>query len=113
MTAGLDWNDWDYPGYDARDTTRQMTRSGDWLEFVLNRETIETPGKQFAYNNGLTMLLGGIIKNASGQDTINFAEKNLFARLGISDYTWDRGNGGIANTAWGLTSETACSTETF
>ena len=102
MTAGLDWSGWDYPGYDSRDTTRQMTRSGDWLEFVLNRDTIEPAGKQFAYNNGLTMLLGGILKNTSGQNAINFADKNLFARLGISDYTWDRGNGGIANTAWGL-----------
>jgi CubicO group peptidase (beta-lactamase class C family) len=102
MTAGLDWNDWEYPDYDSRDTTRQMTRSGDWLEFVLNRDTIEPAGKQFAYNNGLTMLLGGILKNTSGQKAINFADKNLFARLGISDYTWDRGSGGIANTAWGL-----------
>jgi len=31
MTAGLDWNDWKYPDYDPRDTTRQMTLSGDWL----------------------------------------------------------------------------------
>ena len=102
MTAGLNWNDWKYPGYDSRDTTRQMTLKGDWLKFVLNRDTIEPAGKQFAYNNGLTMLLGGILKNASGQNAINFAEKNLFTRLGISDYTWDTGNGGIANTAWGL-----------
>jgi CubicO group peptidase (beta-lactamase class C family) len=48
------------------------------------------------------MLLGGIIKSTSGQNAINFADKNLFARLGISDYTWDRGSNGIANTAWGL-----------
>jgi CubicO group peptidase (beta-lactamase class C family) len=48
------------------------------------------------------MLLGGILKNTSGQNAINFAEKNLFARLGISDYSWDTGSGGIANTAWGL-----------
>ena len=102
MTAGLDWNDWEYPGYDSRDTTRQMTRSGDWLEFVLNRDTIKQTGKQFAYNNGLTMLLGSILKNTSGQNVIDFADKNLFARLGISDYTWDKGKGGIANTAWGL-----------
>ena len=102
MTAGLDWNDWKYPGYDSRDTTRQMTRSDDWLKFVLIRETIEPPGRKFAYNNGLTMLLGGIIQNTSGQNAIKFADKNLFARLGISDYTWDRGKGGIANTAWGL-----------
>jgi len=102
MTAGLDWNDWQYPGYDPRDTTRQMTRSGDWLKFVLNRDIAEPAGEQFAYNNGLTMLLGGILKNTSGQNAINFAEKNLFTRLGISDYTWDTGSGGIANTAWGL-----------
>ena len=102
MTAGLDWKDWEYPGYDSRDTTSQMTRSSDWLEFVLNRDTKEPPGKQFAYNNGLTMLLGGVIKNTTGQNANRFAEKNLFARLGISDYSWDTGSSGIVNTAWGL-----------
>lgn len=102
MTAGLDWNDWQYPGYDRRDSTNQMTRSGDWMEFVFNRDSMQPAGSQFAYNNGLTILLGGIIKNTSGQNPIRFAEKNLFARLGISDYSWDKGGGGIVNTAWGL-----------
>ncbi|MEJ2164494.1 MAG: serine hydrolase [Desulfobacterales bacterium] len=102
MTAGLAWNDWQYPGYDRRDSTNQMTRSDDWMAFVFNRDILKPAGSQFAYNNGLTILLGGIIKNTSGQNPINFADKNLFARLGISDYSWDRGSGGIVNTAWGL-----------
>jgi len=102
MTAGLDWRGWDYPDHDSRDTTNQMARSSDWIKFTLDRVTIQPSGKQFIYNNGLTMLLGGIVKNASGLSTDKFAEKHLFTPLGISDYTWDKGPNGAVNTAWGL-----------
>jgi len=102
MTAGLDWSGWDYPGYDSRSTTNQLARSSDWIKFTLNRDALQPSGKQFVYNNGLTMLLGGIVKNTSGLGADKFAEKHLFAPLGISDFTWDKDPNGAVNTAWGL-----------
>jgi hypothetical protein len=41
-----------------------MARSGDWIKFVLDRDAIERPGDRFNYSDGLTMLLGVIIKNS-------------------------------------------------
>ena len=102
MTAGLDWSGWDYPGYDSRSPTRQMSVSNDWIKFVLDRKVSNPPGKRYLYNNGLTILLGEIVKKSTGVDADKFAEKNLFAPLGITDYDWHKGPKGVLNTAGGL-----------
>jgi len=102
MTAGLDWNDWDYPDTDIRDSTNAMTRSDDWIEFVLERKAIDTPGKNFVYSNGLTMLLGEILRNTTGVYADKFAEEYLFDPLGISDFSWQKLPDGTIITAWGL-----------
>jgi CubicO group peptidase (beta-lactamase class C family) len=102
MSAGLDWNAWKYSDYDRRNTTTAMAQSDDWIKFVLNKKNLEAPGKYFTYNNGLTMLLGGIIKNTTGLKADEFAEKYLFDPLDISDYSWAKSPDGAVNTAWGL-----------
>jgi CubicO group peptidase (beta-lactamase class C family) len=102
MTAGLDWNEWDYPDSDKRDSTRAMTRSDDWIKFVLEKKAIEPPGKIFVYSNGLTILLGEILRNTTGLYADKFAEEYLFGPLGISDLSWQKLPDGTINTAWGL-----------
>lgn len=102
MTAGLDWNYWLYSDTDPRSTSQAMIRSNDWIDFVLERELVDTPGKKFVYSNGLTMLLGEILKNATGEYADKFAGKYLFNPLGISDYTWQKLPDGTVITAWGL-----------
>jgi CubicO group peptidase (beta-lactamase class C family) len=102
MTAGLDWNDWDYPDTDIRDSTNAMTRSDDWIKFVLGRKAVDTPGKNFVYSNGLTMLLGEILRNTTGVYADKFAEEYLFDALGISDFSWQKLPDGTIITAWGL-----------
>ena len=102
MSAGIDWVDWKYPHHDARNSTGAMARSGDWIKFVLDRDAIERPGDRFNYSDGLTMLLGVIIKNSTGMYADEFAEKHLFTPLGISDYSWTKSPGGSVITAWGL-----------
>jgi CubicO group peptidase (beta-lactamase class C family) len=102
MTAGLDWNAWNYPDSDMRDSTNAMTRSDDWIKFVLEKKAINTPGKNFVYNNGLTMLLGEILRNTTGLYADKFAEEYLFGPLGISDFSWQKLPDGTIITAWGL-----------
>jgi CubicO group peptidase (beta-lactamase class C family) len=102
MAAGLDWNDWDYPDTDPRSTSQAMIRSDDWIKFVLERKALDPPGKNFVYNNGLTMLLGAILKNTTGLYADQFAEKYLFDPLGISDFSWQKLPDGNIITAWGL-----------
>ena len=102
MTAGLAWNDWDYPDTDPRSTSQAMIRSDDWIKFVLERKLVDTPGKNFVYSNGLTMLLGEILRNTTGMDADKFAEQYLFDPLGISDFSWQKLPDGTVITAWGL-----------
>jgi CubicO group peptidase (beta-lactamase class C family) len=102
MTAGLDWNAWEYPSTDPRDSTNAMTQSDDWIKFVLMRKARDTPGKNFVYSNGLTMLLGEILRNTTGVSADKFAEEYLFGPLGISDFSWQKLPDGTIITAWGL-----------
>lgn len=102
MTAGLDWNDWDYPDTDPRSSTQAMIRSDDWIKFILGRKAIDTPGKNFVYSNGLTMLLGEILRNTTGVYADKFAEEYLFDPLGITDFSWQKLPDGTIITAWGL-----------
>lgn len=102
MTAGLDWNTWTYPEGDMRDSTYAMSQSDDWIKFVLEREVADPPGERYVYNNGLTMLLGEILRNATGLYADQFAEKYLFDALGITDFNWHKLPNGIVNTAGGL-----------
>ena len=102
MTAGLDWNAWEYPDSDMRNTTTAMARSDDWIRFTLERKAVDTPGKTFVYSNGLTMLLGAILRNATGLDADKFAEEYLFGPLGITDFSWQKQPNGSPIAAWGL-----------
>lgn len=102
MTAGLEWNDWQYPDNDPRDSTVAMSRSDDWIQFVLDKAVVDPPGKHFAYNNGLSMLLGEVLRNTTGVDADRFAEVHLFGPLGISNWSWGKRPDGMTITAWGL-----------
>jgi CubicO group peptidase (beta-lactamase class C family) len=68
---------------------------------VLIREVLNKNLKDI-YSDGLTMLLGGIIKRSTGMYADEFAEKHLFTPLGISEYSWTKSPGGSVITAWGL-----------
>jgi CubicO group peptidase (beta-lactamase class C family) len=102
MAAGLDWDATKYSRRDSRHTTHQMYDSGDPIGFVLDRNLVETPGENFYYNSGLTILLGGIVKNTSGMYIDDFAGQYLFSPMGISDYHWDKFQDGSIQTDGGL-----------
>jgi len=84
MTTGLDWvelGDKDSQGL-------KVPYSNDWIEFVLNQPTTKTPGTTFNYSSGNAMLLAPIIKNSTGIQADEFADKYLFSPLGIKNYEW-------------------------
>lgn len=102
MSAGLDWEANKFSRRDPLHTTYQMYDSGNPIAFVLDRDVIEAPGEKFNYNSGLTILLGGIVKNTSGQYIDDFAGQYLFSPLGISEYHWDKFWNGHIQTDGGL-----------
>jgi CubicO group peptidase (beta-lactamase class C family) len=101
MTAGLDWNE-DVSYDDPRNDDNQMERSDDWVRYVINRPMAREPGQEFVYNSGATELLAYIFARETGYDIEQYAEKYLFAPLGIRAHFWSRTPGGIVDAVGGL-----------
>ncbi len=100
MTAGLDWNEEDHT--DSRDDCIRMNRTYDPEHFVLERPVVAAPGTKFAYNSGISVMLGEIIRKVSHLPADKFAETNLFTPLGISNYRWWAFPNGSVHTGGGL-----------
>lgn len=66
----------------------EMVETEDWVAFCLSVDLIQTPGINWSYNSIVPMLVGEVITRASGMTVMEFAEKNLFQPLGITDYKW-------------------------
>jgi CubicO group peptidase (beta-lactamase class C family) len=95
MTPGLSW--------DEGDTTyTQMFRSADWTKYVLDKPMEFEPGKQFEYNSGASHVLSAIVQQATGMNTADFAQANLFEPLGITNVTWNTDSQGLSIGGWGL-----------
>jgi CubicO group peptidase (beta-lactamase class C family) len=102
MSDGMDWHELDYPYSDARNSLGQMWVSRDAVQHVLDRPMAREPGESWAYNSGTSILLGGILEQATGQDVLAFAREYLFGPLGIKDVTWDKTTGNHYHTDGGL-----------
>ncbi len=103
MSAGLEWNETDIPYSNPNNDAVQMNNSNDMFYYLLSKERKEgvQPGEKFYYNSGLSILLGGVLESATGYPADHYAEKTLFARLGIDDYQWISFNGKV-HTGGGL-----------
>ena len=101
MSAALEWNERAAYGTMANDNTA-MNRSPDWIGYVLDRDLAATPGETSVYCSGLTILLGGILKNTTTKYVDKFADETLFMELGITDYTWGAHADGTRHTGGGL-----------
>lgn len=100
MTSGLQWNEWNAPhGTSANDIDRIYFECGDDpVKCVLERDLLHPPGAHFNYNGGCTLILGEIIRNASGMDIDAFSMKFLFGPLGIDSASWYRHPNGVIAT---------------
>ncbi len=88
MTDGLEWDELSYPYSDSRNSYSQWTGHDDRIRYVFERSARSEPGTHFAYNSGISVILGEILHRATEYDVITFAQKNLFAPLGITDFNW-------------------------
>jgi hypothetical protein len=58
------------------------------VQYVFDQPLIEQPGTHFTYNSGGSHLLSVMVSQAAGMSTLEFARRELFAPLGISDVQW-------------------------
>ena len=102
MSAGIQWNELSMTYEEPQNDLFGLAYSSDWIQYMLSRPMEYPPGTQFVYNSGCSVLLSGVIKKTTGVTAEEFAAKNLFNRIGITDWSWDSGPNGITNTGWGL-----------
>ena len=60
MRSGIEWHEQDRP-LDETNTTLQLERSEDWIQFTLNQPSDAAPGEKWVYNSGGSHLMSGII----------------------------------------------------
>jgi CubicO group peptidase (beta-lactamase class C family) len=85
MASGLAWKE---QAYTRDEAVMQMYRSTDRTNFVLNRAMADPPGRRFDYNSGDSLVLSAVITKLAGVTTLEYAERELFAPLGITSPRW-------------------------
>ena len=83
MTSGIDW-----PEFGEWNSFPPMYYSKDMIKFILSRPMLNTPGEKMNYSSGDTQQLGEIISKATDMTLVDFARKEFFVPLGISDFNW-------------------------
>ena len=79
----------------------------DWLKLVLDRPMTGAPDQSWAYNSGGVIVLGGVLRAVTGMAADEFAQRVLFTPLGISQWTWSRGQpNGLPHMGGGLSLRT-------
>lgn len=89
MTSGLAWDEWNSAhGGQLTNDYDHLYVVDDQVKTVLERPWQAPPGEFFTYNGGGIVILGEIMKNATGMNMDEFARENLFEPLGIHSVSW-------------------------
>lgn len=100
MTSGIDWIE---PLSDRiPESMIAMERSADWVQFILDRPMAQAPGGGFNYNSGNSHLVSAVLARKTGIGTEQFAARQLFAPLGITDYRWPKDPQGVSIGGFGI-----------
>lgn len=97
MTGGFNWTE-----FGGQNSFPAMTKTADWIKYVLAQPLAHTPGTVMTYNSGSSQLLSAILRDCSGQAVAEFAEDQLFQPLGIQSYHWESDPQGIHTGGFGL-----------
>jgi CubicO group peptidase (beta-lactamase class C family) len=101
MRSGIEWHESDRP-LDETNTTYQLEKSRDWIQFTLDQPMDADPGTKWVYNSGGSQLLSGIVRTATGAHIDEYAAETLFGPLGIRDFHWKKTPTGHPDTEGGL-----------
>lgn len=69
----------------------------NWTELTLSLPVAYEPGTFYAYNTGGSHLLGVITQEVVGEDLADYADRRLWAPLGIAKPAWRRSPEGVVS----------------
>jgi CubicO group peptidase (beta-lactamase class C family) len=91
MSSGLDWiEDYDPAAVNESDIIRLVLGEQDQLAYAASRPAANEPGSVWSYSSGDTMLLSGVIEQATGMTADEYARQELFDPIGIEQVEWWR-----------------------
>ncbi|MCE2456168.1 MAG: serine hydrolase [Gemmatimonadetes bacterium] len=102
MRSGIEWA---RPGQgyaDGSHPTIEMEMSDRWIEYVLSKPVTTEPGTDFDYNDGVSVLLGKIVRETTGQRLDHWTDERLFTPIGIDEFYWKETPTGETDSEGGL-----------
>lgn len=102
MRSGMDWATPGQTYTDGSHPTVILEASDAWIEYVVGRPLGTHPGMRFEYNDGVSVLLGKVVREATGQRLDAWADEMLFRPIGIDEYYWKMTPDGEADSEGGL-----------
>lgn len=97
-TSGLEWYEWS----GSYSNWNEFQSSPNWVEYILGRNLVSTPGTVFNYSTGNTHLLTAALEAAVGMSAFDYAKENLFGPLGITTAEWGTDPQGITDGGNGI-----------
>ena len=95
MTSGLKWLEaYDTSMANESDVVQLVFTTASPLDYVLARPTEFAAGTVFEYSSGDTLLMSGILQQATGKSAGEYAQEKIFSRLGLEDVEWWRAKTG-------------------
>jgi CubicO group peptidase (beta-lactamase class C family) len=82
MQAGFVWDEW------TGDDLKKLWQQPDFADYLLHQANTG-PGKSWAYNSALPNLLLSLLQKQLKQPLRPWADRQLFDKLGITNYRWD------------------------
>jgi CubicO group peptidase (beta-lactamase class C family) len=85
MSSGLAWNESYSPSELATsDVIKMVVQSPDELAYAASRPKADPPGTRFNYTSGGSMLLSGVLQQATGDSVEEYAKQKLWSPLRAS-----------------------------
>ena len=102
MRSGIAWSKEGQSYDDPTHPTIILENSDNWIDYILEQPMATDPGAVWDYNDGVSVLLGKIVTEATGQRIDQFAREHLFEPIGINNFHWKISPDGEADTEGGL-----------
>lgn len=102
MTSGINWPEITIPYSDSEHPFNLMFESTNQIQYILERQMIDKPGRRFNYSTADSHLLSAILQRSVGMNVQEYAIDKLFNPIGITDTIWLRDKQGIPLGGTGL-----------
>lgn len=95
MASGLDWEEiYEVERANESDVVQLVFTTESPLAYVVARQQLHAPGIRFNYSSGDTLLLSGMLQQATGKRAGDYAQEKLFSKLDIEGAEWWRAKTG-------------------